>query len=161
MNLSDADVAEIIRILEGSGYGELELETERFRLLLRRNADGAGWSQQRESRSDAPPEAAALPDRPAEPAAAVTDDPGEDSGLLRVDAPIVGTFYRAPAPGEAPFVEVGSRVEPDTVVAIIEVMKLMNSVPAGVSGEVAEVCVENAELVRQGQCLLRVRPDPE
>ena len=69
-----------------------------------------------------------------------------------------GRFYRAESPGARPFVEPGSRVEPDTIVCIIEVMKMMNSVPAGVSGEVVEVCSENAELVEYGQPLFRVQP---
>jgi acetyl-CoA carboxylase biotin carboxyl carrier protein len=71
---------------------------------------------------------------------------------------MLGTFYRAPAPGEPPFVDVGARVEPDTIVCIIEVMKMMNSVPAGVVGTIAEVHVENAQPVEYGQPLFRVEP---
>ena len=71
---------------------------------------------------------------------------------------MLGTFYRAEAPGQPPFVEVGSAVEPDTIVCIIEVMKMMNSVPAGVAGTIAEVVAENAELVEYGQPLFRVEP---
>jgi acetyl-CoA carboxylase biotin carboxyl carrier protein len=73
---------------------------------------------------------------------------------------MLGTFYRAEAPGKHPFVEVGSKVEPDTIVCIIEVMKMMNSVPAGVSGTVTEVIAENAQLVEYGQPLFRVEPEP-
>ena len=69
---------------------------------------------------------------------------------------MLGTFYRAESPSAEPFVEVGSRVEPDTVVAIIEVMKMMNSIKAGVSGTIVEVCAENAELIEEGQPLFRV-----
>jgi acetyl-CoA carboxylase biotin carboxyl carrier protein len=72
---------------------------------------------------------------------------------------MLGTFYRAESPGAEPFVEVGTRVEPDTTVCIIEVMKMMNSVPAGVSGTVSEILVENAELVEYGAPLFRVQPD--
>ena len=71
---------------------------------------------------------------------------------------MLGTFYRAEAPGKPPFVEVGSRVEPDTIVCIIEVMKMMNSVPAGVAGRSPRSCPENAELVEYGQPLFRVQP---
>ena len=81
----------------------------------------------------------------------------EDSQLVAVRAPLPGTFYRAPRPGAAPFAEVGSRVGADTVIGIVETMKLMNSVPAGVAGVVAEFCVTNAELVAQGAALLRIR----
>ena len=72
---------------------------------------------------------------------------------------MLGTFYRAAAPGATPFVDVGARVEPDTVVCLIEVMKMMNSIPAGVSGTVVEVCAENAEPVEYGAVLFKVRAD--
>jgi acetyl-CoA carboxylase biotin carboxyl carrier protein len=71
---------------------------------------------------------------------------------------MLGTFYRAEAPGERPFVEVGDAVEPDTVVCLIEVMKLMNHIEAGVAGTVVEVLAGNAELVEFGQPLFRVSP---
>ena len=71
---------------------------------------------------------------------------------------MVGTFYRAPKPGAEPFVAVGSQVQPDSAIAIIEVMKLMSTIPAGVIGEVREILTEDAQLVEKGQLLLRVRP---
>ncbi len=71
---------------------------------------------------------------------------------------MLGTFYRAESPGSAPFVEVGAPVGPETIVCIIEVMKMMNSVPAQVSGTVAEVCPNNGQLVEYGEPLFRVRP---
>ena len=77
---------------------------------------------------------------------------------VTIEAPMLGTFYRAPAPGAPPFVDVGSTVEPDTIVCIIEVMKMMNSVHAGVAGTIAEVCVENGEPVEYGARLFRVEP---
>jgi acetyl-CoA carboxylase biotin carboxyl carrier protein len=80
-----------------------------------------------------------------------------DGDLVAVRAPLPGTFYRASRPGAAPFVEVGSRVGTDTVIGIVETMKLMNSVHAGVAGVVAEFCVANAELVAQEAALLRIR----
>src|SRR6185312_9929900 len=89
--------------------------------------------------------------------AAGTED--EDGELVVVRAPLPGTFYRAPRPGAAPFVEVGSHVGADTVIGIVETMKLMNSVSAGVAGVVAEFCVANAELAAQGAVLLRIRAD--
>jgi len=79
--------------------------------------------------------------------------------LIAVRTPLPGTFYRAPRPGAAPFVEVGSRVDPDTVVGIVETMKLMNSVTAGVAGAVAEICLGNAEFAAHGATLLRIRAD--
>jgi len=72
---------------------------------------------------------------------------------------MLGTFYRAAAPGATPFVDVGARVEPDTVVCLIEVMKMMNSIPAGISGTVVEVVAANAEPVEYGAVLFKVRAD--
>jgi acetyl-CoA carboxylase biotin carboxyl carrier protein len=79
--------------------------------------------------------------------------------VLTISAPMIGTFYRAEAPGAPPFVSVGARVEPETIVCLIEVMKMMNSIPAGVAGTIVEVCAENAELVEYGAALFQVEPD--
>jgi len=84
----------------------------------------------------------------------------ERDGLRAVRAPLPGTFYRAPMPGAPPFVEVGGRVEPDTVVGIVETMKLMNSVPAGVSGAVAEIALANAEFAERDAVLMWIQEDP-
>ncbi len=99
---------------------------------------------------------------PGGPQASAPPGPAEDDSdaLVSIPAPMLGTFYRAEAPGKPPFVEVGSRVEPDTIVCIIEVMKMMNSVPAGVAGTVAEVIPENAQLVEYGEPLFRVTVEP-
>ena len=78
---------------------------------------------------------------------------------MAVRAPLPGTFYRAPRPGAAPFAEVGSRVGADTVIGIVETMKLMNPVHAGVAGVVAEFCVGNAEFTAHEATLLRIRAD--
>ena len=79
-------------------------------------------------------------------------------GAVDVPSPLLGIFYRAPKPGEAAFIEVGAQVEEDTVIGIIEVMKLMNSVRSGVKGEVVEILAANAGLVEYGETLVRVRP---
>ncbi|WP_414541136.1 acetyl-CoA carboxylase biotin carboxyl carrier protein [Nostoc sp. CCY0012] len=82
-----------------------------------------------------------------------------DKRLVEVDSPMVGTFYRAPAPGEAAFVEVGDRVRSGQTVCIIEAMKLMNEIEAEVSGQVMEILVQNGEPVEYGQPLMRINPD--
>lgn len=82
-----------------------------------------------------------------------------DKRLVEVPSPMVGTFYRAPAPGEAPFVEVGDRVRSGQTVCIIEAMKLMNEIEAEVSGQVMEILVQNGEPVEYGQPLMRINPD--
>jgi acetyl-CoA carboxylase biotin carboxyl carrier protein len=156
MKLTDADVAEIIRILDATPHTELEIETDRFRITLQRGEDG-GWRQQRESRAEPLRlDDAAVPTNETAQPTQQTETPAED-GLVAVPAPIVGTFYRSPQPGAAPFVEVGSRVEPDTVIAIIEVMKLMNTVRAGVRGTVTEILLVDGALAEYGETLLRVR----
>lgn len=81
------------------------------------------------------------------------------SRYVEVESPMVGTFYRAPAPGEAPFVEVGDRVKAGQSVCIIEAMKLMNEIEAEVSGQVMEILVQNGEPVEYGQPLMRINPD--
>jgi len=82
------------------------------------------------------------------------------NGALTIESPMLGTFYRAEGPGQEPFVKVGDEVSLDTTVCIIEVMKMMNSVPAGVTGTIVEICPHNAELVEYGAPLFRVEPAP-
>lgn len=144
--LTDEDVREILRLIDESELDELRIETEGFSLHVLRGGAGPAIRQAAEG-EDA-----------AEAAAAVAPQPGGADGVA-IKAPMLGVFYRAEAPGATPFVEAGGRVEPDTVVCLIEVMKMMNSVPAGVSGTIVEVCAENAALVEYGQPLFRVEPD--
>jgi acetyl-CoA carboxylase biotin carboxyl carrier protein len=87
------------------------------------------------------------------------DAEGLPPGLALVRAPMVGTFYRAPEPGAPPFVAPGSRVEPNTTVCLIEVMKLMNSIAAGCAGVVSHVLLNDAEPVEYGQALIAIDPD--
>ena len=164
MELTNDDVKDILQLLDDLPYDELHLETARFRLSLRRQADGA-WTQATEALGAANVLDAAVP-------AAIATEPGDpvmadgqrpelpaaaaDPDLAEVRAPLLGTFYRAPRPGAPPFVSVGSTVGPDTVVCIIETMKLMNSVTAGVSGRVAEILLANAQFAEQGTVLMRI-----
>ena len=104
------------------------------------------------------PVAAAAPVAPPEPAAAPPASTATRSDLLEVTAPMVGTFYRAPAPGEPPFVEVGSRINVGQAVCILEAMKLMNELESDVGGEVVEILVDNGTPVEFGQVLMRVKP---
>jgi acetyl-CoA carboxylase biotin carboxyl carrier protein len=90
--------------------------------------------------------------------ASVTGEVGDADGLTVVAAPLPGTFYRAPRPGAEPFVQAGDEVAADTVVAIIETMKLMNSVHAGTAGRVARICVDNGEFAPLGTALMLIEP---
>ena|SRR5690349_16846104 len=140
MPLNEDDVREILRLIDESDVEELRIETERLSLHV--------------LRGDAKPSRA---EAEAEPAR--TAERADVEGLLTIEAPMLGTFYRAEAPGARPFVDVGARVERETVVGIIEVMKMMNSVEAGVAGTIVEVCAENAEPVEYGAVLFRVEAD--
>jgi acetyl-CoA carboxylase biotin carboxyl carrier protein len=135
-DLTPDDVKEILRLVDESQFDEFELETPRITIRFRR-----GEGPVREG-------PAAAPEGPAQ----------APPGLVDVTAPMVGTFYRAPGPGESPFVEVGSAVEESSQVCILEVMKLMSAVVAGARGVVAEVCCPNGAAVAYGDVLFRIRP---
>lgn len=83
----------------------------------------------------------------------------KDEGLLEIKSPIVGTFYSSPSPDSDPYVEVGSAVSSNTVVCIVEAMKVMNEIKAETSGIIAQVCVKNGQAVEYGQVLFKVRPE--
>jgi len=155
MSLSNDDIKDILSLLDGSRFSELHVKTESFTLSLSRGAEG-GWVQEmaitRSVQVDSPAEAQQI-ERPSKAAA-----PGAE-GLIEVESPLLGTFYRAPKPGAPPYVDIGSEVDEETVIGLIETMKLMNSVPAGVAGTVAEFCVANAEFAAHGATLLRIRAD--
>jgi acetyl-CoA carboxylase biotin carboxyl carrier protein len=181
MELTNEDVADILALLDSLPYDELDLRTSRFRLTLRR--EPGGWTQSRQETTEpealGPPAPEALapaagrgpvtPAAPAGQASAASSTAGAGAtagqgaggggaGLADVAAPLPGTFYRAPRPGAAAFVEVGSQVSAGTVVAIVETMKLMNSVHAGTTGRVAQILIANGEPVTQGAALMRIEP---
>jgi acetyl-CoA carboxylase biotin carboxyl carrier protein len=147
MTLTAADVAEIMRLVEQSGFDELNLEIDGTKISLRRGAPIGTASAAAAVPSVAPLAAAAAP------AAQAASDPT----AVDLPSPLLGTFYRSPKPGAPPFVQVGSPVEADTIIGIIEVMKLMNTVRAGVRGTVAEFLAADGALVEYGEVLLRVR----
>ncbi len=153
MTLTAKDVAEIMRLLEQSSFESLSLEIDGVKLNLQRGSA----VQARPASAPVQQPAAAPP--PAPSAATRKTKPPSEPGLTEIASPLLGIFYRAPKPGEPPFVEVGSKVNEETVVAIIEVMKLMNSVHAGVKGEVVEILAVNGTLVEFGEVLIRVRPE--
>ncbi|MBK6715720.1 MAG: acetyl-CoA carboxylase biotin carboxyl carrier protein [Burkholderiales bacterium] len=163
MSISHDDVERIIRLLEASQFDELHLELEGLKLDLRRR--GAAPAAPRVSTAPPAPvptaassSAAASPSSAVQQAAPSSTLVAVNTGLVDIKAPMLGTLYLAPKPGAEPFVRVGSQVEPDSVIGIVEVMKLMNSVAAGVSGEVVEVVAPDSQLVEFDQVLIRVRP---
>jgi acetyl-CoA carboxylase biotin carboxyl carrier protein len=155
MSLTDDDVREILRLIDESDLDELHIETENFVLHVSKGAggDGASLTPLRGVREASPTRTPEHPEQTQR-----TTSEAEPDGTTTIESPMLGTFYRAERPGAEPFVEIGTEVQTDTIVAIIEVMKMMNSVPAGVAGTIAEVCCENAALVEYGQPLFRVDP---
>jgi acetyl-CoA carboxylase biotin carboxyl carrier protein len=171
VDLTNEDVADILALLDSLPYDSLDVQTPRFRLTLRR-APGGGWTE--ESQILAEPSAITPAPNGGPEKSGPTMTGGESThgagqaddsagaadadGLTVVAAPLPGTFYRAPRPGAGPFVQVGDEVAPDTVVAIVETMKLMNSVHAGTAGRVARICVDNGEFAPLGTTLMLIEP---
>lgn len=148
------EIRELIRLLDDSSLTELELEFEDGKVRLAKRAEWVSYNVPQ----PAMPVVQTAPAPAAAPAAgAATPAAAEDPALHVITSPMVGTFYRAPAPDAPPFVDVGSQVGPKTVVCIIEAMKLMNEIEAEVSGEIVEILAENGQLVEYGQPLFKVR----
>jgi acetyl-CoA carboxylase biotin carboxyl carrier protein len=144
------DIKAIIDLMKKNSVAEFEMEKEGFKIRLKRSGGGPVVAYE-----DAPQitYAAAAPVA----AAAAPAVAAAPSGL-EIKSPMIGTFYRSPSPEAASYVEVGAEVGPDTVVCIIEAMKVMNEIKAEVRGIITEVLVDNAKPVEFGQPMFRVRP---
>jgi acetyl-CoA carboxylase biotin carboxyl carrier protein len=159
MQLDHDQLHKLLALLGESDIQELKLEGDDFRLEVRRNMPGAApVAMIQAPAAMAMPSALAPAPVPATPSAPPPAAPAARSDLLEITAPMVATFYRCPAPGEAPFVDVGSRIATGQTVCILEAMKLMNELETEVSGEVVEILVENGTPVEFGQVLMRVKP---
>jgi acetyl-CoA carboxylase biotin carboxyl carrier protein len=158
MKFTNEDVKEILALLDATSFDVLNLETERFKLTLRRNRSGE-WTQ--EAQLLAPSNLLkGVETGPVADSSAVSHTGGGNAkGTIAVRAALPGTFYRAPRPGAAAFVEEGSKVEADTVVGIIETMKLMTAVHAGVCGTVARILIQNAQFADQGAVLMNIKAE--
>ncbi len=165
MQLDFNQLRELLTSLADTDITELELKGDDFHLNVRRGSEKevvmvpaapamapmALPTQPVIAAAPAPTPAPAAPSAP--PAAA----PGGDK-LVEICSPMVGTFYRSPAPDEPPFVSVGDRVSPGQTVCILEAMKLMNELEAEVSGEIVDILVQNGEPVEFNQPLFKIRP---
>lgn len=156
-SLSYEDVLRIVELVKTTQFREFRLKVGEIEVHLRRG-NGATPPELHPSVTPAAPPQASRPAAPPERGAA---EERFAAGVALVRAPMVGTFYRAPSPEAAPFVEVGSHVEPGTTVGIIEVMKLMNSIAAGVRGVVTLILAQDAKAVEYGEVLMVIQPDPE
>ncbi len=162
--LKEEDVAQLallIESLERSTFDFLELQVGDMKVTIGKGAvpvaDSALIAAPALAAAAAPVAAASAPAAaPAAPAAKAAAAPAD--GTVEIKAQIMGMFYAQPEPGSPPFVAVGSEVQDDTTVCLIEVMKTFNAMPAGLRGTITEVCVENAQMVEYGQVLFRVRP---
>lgn len=153
MTVDRKEIEALVRLFDQSDWSELRLEIEGLKLVLSKDADAAPLQ---------PSDEAALADIATEPLPDVPDaaaDAGLTDGLVPIKAPNLGTFYRAPKPGTAPYVEVGQSVGEATEVCLIEVMKLFTPVRAGISGRIAAACVEDGEMVEFGAPLFLVEPE--
>jgi len=148
------ELIKLVEAIKASDFDEFILEAQDVKMTLRRGVAG--------EMGPAPAREAALPAAPKSQSVAVeplgeTQEPQEE-GLIDVLAPMVGTFYQAPSPGAAPFVQPGGKVKVGDTLCILEAMKLMNEIEAEIEGEVVEVAVKDGELVEYGQVLMTLRP---
>jgi acetyl-CoA carboxylase biotin carboxyl carrier protein len=160
MQLDHDQLHKLLEVLGESDIQEFRLEGDDFRLEVRRNLPVTAVAAPVVPVAQAAPPAPVV-DVPAQgetTSAAPPPAAGSRSDLVDVTAPMVGTFYRAPAPGESPFVEIGNRITAGQTICILEAMKLMNELEAEVSGEVVEILVDNGTPVEFGQVLMRVKP---
>lgn len=150
--LTRAEIDDILKLIDGSDFTELKLEMGDLKLELRKGEVSKPFHLGQNT------PAGGIQPQPPSPPAAVPAPVIASGGGSEIPAPLLGTFWHAPRPGADPFVKPGDKVTADTVIGIIEVMKLMNSVPAGVAGTVLEITAPNGELVEHGQCLIRIQP---
>ncbi|CEO89886.1 Pyruvate carboxylase subunit B [Syntrophaceticus schinkii] len=139
------DVKELIKILDESNLNEIQVETTEMKVAIRKDISAGGCAPGGES-------------SPFQEAGAIVEEVEHPENLIEMVAPMVGTFYRAPAPDAPPFVEAGCRVKKGDTLCIIEAMKLMNEIEAECDGEIVEILVENAQPVEYGQALFIIAP---
>ena len=152
------EIKKLVELVRANDLAEFELEEPDFRVTIKCTAETAApmvFSHPGHSVITN-----AMPAAPAPAAAAAAPAPAveEDAGLADIKSPIVGTFYRSPSPEAAPFVKVGDRVEEETVVCIVEAMKVMNEIKAECKGVIKKIMIENATPVEYGQSLFKIDP---
>jgi len=170
-SIENDDIAHILDLMDEGEFDELELRTGKLELIIRKGIS-ANFEQAPQNFREEPGETRHYDNREADDKDTTSGRkqlkgehiidktvPGEEEGLIPIKAPILGTFYAAKSPGTPPFVEVGRSVVENDIVCIIEVMKLMNSVTAGVRGRIAKILVENGEFVEYQQALILVEPE--
>ena len=158
MELTQEEVLQILDLIEKSNFDFMQLQVGELKLTVSKgNYVGSAPAPTAADQAEtaAKPQAEVKKEERPEPKpkdAAVTADG------LRINAPMVGTFYTTPEPGAAPFFELGSQIDEETTVGLIEVMKVFNAVQSRVRGVIAEVCVQNGQFIEYGQTLFVVKP---
>ena len=161
MHLDNEELHRLLEALADSDIQEFRLEGEDFRLEIRRNLHPSIEASPIIQSATAAESSVSISQPKVEtvsPSKPPPAGPGTRADLVEVTAPMVGTFYRAPAPGEPSFVEIGNRIGVGQTVCILEAMKLMNELESEVSGEIVEILIENGTPVEFGQVLMRVKP---
>lgn len=150
------DIKAIIDLMKKNSISEFELEKQDFKIKLKRGGLGPVTVEEPSQVIYAPAHGtpAALPPGALAPPTA----PAPASNEIEIKSPMIGTFYRAPSPESAPYVDIGTEVGPESVVCIIEAMKVMNEIKAEVRGVITQVLTENGKPVEFGQPLFKVRP---
>jgi acetyl-CoA carboxylase biotin carboxyl carrier protein len=159
--LTDQDVAAILRLVDTLDFAEVTLRSGGITVTVRKDVAEALPPAPAPAPAPAPtPVAPADKNGSAAPAPAAAPTSSSRNRLVAITTPILGTFYSRRGPGAEPFVQVGDIVEEDTVVCIVEVMKMMNSIEAGVRGKIAEILVTEGQLVEAGAEIFRVAAGP-
>ena len=160
------DIKAIIDLMKKNSVSEFELEKEDFKIKLKRSTPNGGSSAP-VTYEEGPLVTYAQPlqisqspaSQSSAPVSGSSTAPAPNSGEQEIKSPMIGTFYRSPSPEAGPYVEVGTEVNPETVVCIIEAMKVMNEIKAEAKGVITQVLVENAKPVEFGQPLFKIRPN--
>ncbi len=150
------DIKAIIDLMKKNSITEFELERQDSKIRLKRGSNG-GAAPIQQADEPFPAQPVALP--PVSGSAAIPAPTSVSNGEIEIKSPMIGTFYRSPSPEAAPYIEIGGEVGLDTVVCIIEAMKVMNEIKAEVKGAITQVLVENGKPVEFGQPLFKVRPN--
>ena len=148
------DIKAIIDLMKKNSICEFELERQDFKIKLKRGSNGTVHPEDFPMQVYAP----AMPANPAAPSLAAQAPAAPVNNDQEIKSPMIGTFYRAPSPESGNYVEVGAEVNPDSVVCIIEAMKVMNEIKAEVKGVITQILVENAKPVEFGQPMFKIRP---
>jgi acetyl-CoA carboxylase biotin carboxyl carrier protein len=157
-NFDIRSIRQLVKLMNDNDLAEIDLRSSTHRIRLRKR--GSEVIPLMTPVAQAPSAAAPVPvpTQPAQSAVANATAPDQRSKLLEIKSPMLGTFYRSPSPDAEPFVQVGSHVDNESVVCIIEAMKVFNEITSDCSGKVVAVLVENAQPVEYGQVLFRVDP---